>query len=374
MRLAIRGVPRDRRAISVHRRPRRSRRRRIRAERRTISSISSTAVVVEPVGDAEPVAQRRGQKAGAGGGADQRERRQVEPDRVRARALADHDVDAAVLHRRVEQLLDRPVEPVDLVDEEHVAGLELGQDRGHVRLAVDRRPGHRRAGRAHLGGDDPGQRRLAEPGRARPAARARRARRGALAAARKIASCSLTASWPTNSDSRCGRSVRSSSSSPGASSGSGMRCCLGAHAVPASASRIRSSTGSSSSTSRSAASASPPTCPARPARRARRCGRPAGTTAGRLLGERGQRADLVLEVDHDALGGLPADPGDAREQRVVGRRDRPPDLVGRVAGHDRQRGLGADAGHAQQQLEQLPLVGARRSRTASARPRARSGG
>ena len=35
--------------------------------------------------------------------------------------------------------------------------------------------------------------------------------------------------------------------------------------------------------------------------------------------------------------------------------DGPPDLVGRVAGDDRQRRLGADAGDAQQQLEQRPL-------------------
>ena len=38
------------------------------------------AVVLEPVLDPEAVAQRRGQQAGAGGGADQREGRQVERD------------------------------------------------------------------------------------------------------------------------------------------------------------------------------------------------------------------------------------------------------------------------------------------------------
>ena len=38
-----------------------------------------------------------------------------------AGALADDDVEPEVLERRVEDLLDRAVEPVDLVDEEDVA-------------------------------------------------------------------------------------------------------------------------------------------------------------------------------------------------------------------------------------------------------------
>ena len=40
-------------------------------------------------------------------------------------ALAGHDVDAEVLDRRVEALLDDGVEAVDLVDEEDVVRLEL---------------------------------------------------------------------------------------------------------------------------------------------------------------------------------------------------------------------------------------------------------
>jgi hypothetical protein len=90
----------------------------------------------------------------------------LEAERVRAGALTDHDVDAAVLHRRVEQLLDRPVQAVDLVDEEDVLGLERRQDRRHVGLAVDGRAGHDPHRRAHLGGDDARQRRLPEAGRA----------------------------------------------------------------------------------------------------------------------------------------------------------------------------------------------------------------
>jgi hypothetical protein len=63
-------------------------------------------VELQPRDDAEAVAQRVGQHAGARGGADQREGLQVELDRARRRALADHDVDLVVLQRGVEDFLD----------------------------------------------------------------------------------------------------------------------------------------------------------------------------------------------------------------------------------------------------------------------------
>ena len=122
-------------------------------------------VVLEPVADAEAVAKRRRQEPGAGGRADQRERRQVEGHRARAGALAEHDGQAPLLHRRVERLLDRAAEAVDLVDEEHRAGLERGQEGGDVGLALQRRAGGLDERRLELGGDDVGERGLAEPGR-----------------------------------------------------------------------------------------------------------------------------------------------------------------------------------------------------------------
>ena len=98
-------------------------------------------VVVEAEREPEAVAERRRQEPRARGRADERERRQVERQRPRRRPLPDDDVEPEVLERRVEDLLDRPVEPVDLVDEEDVARLERGQDRGDVALALERRPG-----------------------------------------------------------------------------------------------------------------------------------------------------------------------------------------------------------------------------------------
>ena len=122
-------------------------------------------VVLEPLPDAEAVAQRRGEQAGARGRADQREGRHRQADAARRRALADHDVDLEVLHGRVEDLFDGRVQAVDLVDEQDVALLQVGEDAGHVDLALERRP--RRGVDAHLqlGRDDAGQGRLAQAGR-----------------------------------------------------------------------------------------------------------------------------------------------------------------------------------------------------------------
>ena len=80
-------------------------------------------------------------------------------------ALPEHDRQLAVLHRRIERLLHRAREAVDLVDEEHGARLERGQERGHVTLALERRAGGLHERGVELAGGDLGQRRLAEAGR-----------------------------------------------------------------------------------------------------------------------------------------------------------------------------------------------------------------
>ena len=91
----------------------------------------------------------------------ERERRQVERQRPRRRALAHDDVDAEVLERRIEDLLRRAAHAVDLVDEEHVARLERREDRGDV-LLLDGRPGDRADADAELLADDVREARLAE--------------------------------------------------------------------------------------------------------------------------------------------------------------------------------------------------------------------
>ena len=115
-------------------------------------------VEVEPDRDSEAVAQRRGQQALPGGRADQGEARQVDPDRARRGAFADHQVERAVLHRRVEHFLDRRIEAVDLVDEQDVAVLEVGEQ------ARRGRPTWRSPGRRWRGSRRPFRGRGSRPG------------------------------------------------------------------------------------------------------------------------------------------------------------------------------------------------------------------
>ena len=81
--------------------------------------------------------------------------------------LPDDDVEPEVLHRGIQDLLDGAGQAVDLVDEQHVAVVELGQDRREVAGPLERGSGRDVEMRAHLGRDDAGQRRLAETGRTR---------------------------------------------------------------------------------------------------------------------------------------------------------------------------------------------------------------
>ncbi len=83
-------------------------------------------VVLEPGHEPEPVAQRTGDEPGACRGADEREPRKVETDRSRRRTFAQHDVELEVFHRGIQHLFDGTSQAVDLVDEEHVAFVEVG--------------------------------------------------------------------------------------------------------------------------------------------------------------------------------------------------------------------------------------------------------
>ncbi len=122
-------------------------------------------VEVEPPHEPEAVAQGTGEQPGPGGGADQRELRQVETDRTRGGSLADEDVELEVLHGGVEHFFHGPREPVDLVDEQHVTGLQIREDRRQVPTAHERRAGGDAKAHPHLGGDDACQGRLSQAGR-----------------------------------------------------------------------------------------------------------------------------------------------------------------------------------------------------------------
>ena len=78
------------------------------------------------------VPQGAGDLARTGGSAHQREAGQVDPDALGAGALADHDIQRVVLQRGVQHLLHLPGQAVDLVDEQHIALLQVGQQGGKV--------------------------------------------------------------------------------------------------------------------------------------------------------------------------------------------------------------------------------------------------
>ena len=119
----MRGVPRD--GARLLRRPSASQSIAEDARGTGDDRASSRRIKLQPLHDAKTVAQRRGQHPGAGGGADQGERRQIDLDPGGRRAFADHDVDLVVLHRRIEDLLDHRRQAVDLVTNSTSCGCRL---------------------------------------------------------------------------------------------------------------------------------------------------------------------------------------------------------------------------------------------------------
>ena len=82
--------------------------------------------------DAEPAAHRAGQQADTRRRADQRERLHGNRDRAGMRALVERHIHLEILHRRIQIFLDDGGEPVNLVDEQHIAASELRQDADQV--------------------------------------------------------------------------------------------------------------------------------------------------------------------------------------------------------------------------------------------------
>ena len=123
-------------------------------------------VIIKSRSHPEARPQRRAHHARASGRADEGEFWQLQPQTARLRSLIDDDIEPVILHRRIEIFFDRRLQPVDLIDEEHVAFFQTGQQSRQLARFLD----HRAAGvldvHAHRVRDDVGQRRLAEPRRA----------------------------------------------------------------------------------------------------------------------------------------------------------------------------------------------------------------
>src|SRR5690606_4313737 len=122
-------------------------------------------VEVEPLYDAEACAHRRGQQAEARGRTDQREALDRHRDRLRLGAVRETDVDAVILHRRIEELLDDRTQAVDLVDEEDVALAQVREDADEIARLLEHRPRGRLDVHAQLARHQHGERGLAQAGR-----------------------------------------------------------------------------------------------------------------------------------------------------------------------------------------------------------------
>src|SRR5882672_10138767 len=123
-------------------------------------------VEIEPDRNAETVAQRVGEEAGPGGGPDEGELRQIDLDGPRCRSLPDDEIKLEILHGGIENFLDRRIEPVDLVDEQHVALFEVGEQRREVASFGDHRTRRGAEIDAEFARHDLRERGLAEAGRA----------------------------------------------------------------------------------------------------------------------------------------------------------------------------------------------------------------
>ena len=272
-------------------------------------------VVAEPEGHPEAVAQRCRQKTGARRRPDESEGRQVERERPRGRSLADDDVEPEVLQRGIEDLLDRPVDAVDLVDEEHVPGLERRQDRRHVALALERGAGDRADADVELLADDLRERRLAEPGRADE----KDVVEGLVAGLRRGQGDRelLLDALLADEVGEAARAERGLERPVLLEDGAEQSA---RHAATRSARRTRSSAGSSGSTCASTSSASITEYPS-----STRASRAVKDSPARRLGGR-RVACLALQLEHDPLRGLLADAGDRLEPRDVLERDRPSEV------------------------------------------------
>ena len=111
--------------------------------------------------------QRRSEQAGAGSGTNEREVVQVNLNSARTRPFINHDINAIILHGRVEILLHDRAQAVDLVDEQHIVFLQRGEQTGQVTGFVEHWAGGHLKAHSKLVGYDIGQGRFAQSRRAK---------------------------------------------------------------------------------------------------------------------------------------------------------------------------------------------------------------
>src|SRR5512134_2154987 len=114
--------------------------------------------------ESEPVAQRRGQGSCLCRRTYQGEAGQIELHRACRGSLTDDQVQLEVLHRRVQGLLDRSRQAMNLVDKEDVMLLEVRQDRRKIARVRQDQAGRRTERPSHFTRNDVGNGRLSKAG------------------------------------------------------------------------------------------------------------------------------------------------------------------------------------------------------------------
>ena len=105
-------------------------------------------------------------KAGARGGADEREMAKLKRVNARTGALADDEIDAKVLHGGIEDFLDSWLEAVNFIEKEDFLAFERSKDSGEVAFAFEQRTGAGFDRNVEFIGDDLGESGFAEARRA----------------------------------------------------------------------------------------------------------------------------------------------------------------------------------------------------------------
>ena len=116
--------------------------------------------------NAKAVTQGPGQLARAGGCAHQGEPRQVDADALGAGALADHDIQRVILQCGVQHFFYLAGKAMDLINEQDITLLQIGQQSGKIAGLFDGRAGGNADLHAHLLRHNAGQRCLAKARRA----------------------------------------------------------------------------------------------------------------------------------------------------------------------------------------------------------------
>ncbi len=119
-------------------------------------------VELQALHDAEAIAQWRGQQTRARGRAYQGERLQGQLDGTRGGTFADHDVELEIFHGRIQHFFDHRREAMDLVDEQHIARLQVGQQRREIAGPFEHRTGGLAQIHAELARQDVRERGLAQ--------------------------------------------------------------------------------------------------------------------------------------------------------------------------------------------------------------------